>query len=79
MDSEQCPADTPAVRLVHMACARYFIERGFQGTKISPGLADCQTRGWLAWRDSGHPVMLAMLFQAEGAHDAHGGAPSAQL
>ncbi|MDB6135385.1 MAG: Transposase [Verrucomicrobiales bacterium] len=57
------PADTPAVRLIHMACARYFMERGFQDAKTSLGLADYQTRGWLAWHHHVALVMLAMLFQ----------------
>lgn len=57
------PADTPAVRLVHMVCGRYFIERGFQDAKTSLGLADYQTRGWRAWHHHMALVMLAMLFQ----------------
>ena len=57
------PADTPAVELVAMACARYFIERSFQDAKSTVGLADYQTRGWLAWHHHIALVMLAMLFQ----------------
>jgi SRSO17 transposase len=57
------PADTPAVELVAMACARYFIERSFQDAKSTVGLADYQTRGWLAWHHHMALVMLAMLFQ----------------
>lgn len=57
------PADTPPAQIVAMACARYFIERSFQDAKTSPGLADYQTRGWLAWHHHMALVMLAMLFQ----------------
>jgi SRSO17 transposase len=57
------PADTPATQIVAMACARYFIERSFQDAKTSLGLADYQTRGWLAWHHHMALVMLAMLFQ----------------
>lgn len=55
-------ADIPAVRIVAMACARYFIERSFQDAKSSLGLADYQTRGWLGWHHHMALVMLAMLF-----------------
>jgi SRSO17 transposase len=57
------PADTPPAQLVAMACARYFIERGFQDAKSSLGLADYQTRGWQAWHHHMALVLLAMLFQ----------------
>jgi SRSO17 transposase len=57
------PADTQAAQIVAMACARYFIERGFQDAKSSLGLADYQTRGWLAWHHHMAMVMLAMQFQ----------------
>ena len=56
-------ADTPPAQIVAMACARYFIERSFQDAKTSLGLADYQTRGWLAWHHHMALVMLAMLFQ----------------
>lgn len=57
------PADTAPTQIVAMACARYFIERSFQDAKSSLGLADYQTRGWLAWHHHMALVMLAMLFQ----------------
>ena len=57
------PADTQPAQIVAMACARYFIERGFQDAKTSLGLADYQTRGWLAWHHHMALVMLAMQFQ----------------
>ena len=57
------PADTQPAQIVAMACARYFIERSFQDAKTSLGLADYQTRGWLAWHHHMALVMLAMLFQ----------------
>ncbi len=57
------PADTQAAQIVAMACARYFIELGFQDAKSSLGLADYQTRGWLAWYHHMALVMLAMQFQ----------------
>lgn len=56
------PAQTAAAQVVAMACARYFIERSFQDAKTSLGLADYQTRGWLAWHHHMALVMLAMLF-----------------
>jgi SRSO17 transposase len=55
-------AEGPAVRVVAMACARYFIERGFQDAKSHLGLADYQIRGWRAWHHHMALVMLAMLF-----------------
>ena len=57
------PADTQAAQIVAMACARYFIERGFQDAKNSLGLVDYQTRCWLAWHQHIALVMLAMQFQ----------------
>ena len=57
------PAATPPAQIVAMACARYFIERGFQDAKTSLGLADYQTRGWVAWHHHLALVLLAMLFQ----------------
>lgn len=57
------PADIAPAQIVAMACARYFIERSFQDAKTSLGLADYQTRGWLAWHHHMALVMLAMLFQ----------------
>lgn len=57
------PADTSTVRFVHMACGRFFIERGFQDAKTSPGLADYQTQGWRASHHHVALAMLAMLFQ----------------
>ena len=55
-------AEVPAARVVAMACARYFIERGFQDAKSHPGLEDYQIRGWRAWHHHMALVMLAMLF-----------------
>jgi SRSO17 transposase len=55
-------AEVPAARVVAMACARYFIERGFQDAKSHLGLADYQIRGWRAWHHHMALVMLAMLF-----------------
>ena len=59
------PADTQPAQIVAMACSRYFIERGFQDAKSSLGLADYQTRGWLAWHHHMALVMLAMQFQLQ--------------
>ena len=56
-------AGTPGKEIAAMACARYFIERSFQDGKSTLGLADYQTRGWLAWHHHMALVMLAMLFQ----------------
>jgi SRSO17 transposase len=56
------PAQMAPTQIVAMACARYFIERSFQDAKTSLGLADYQTRGWLAWHHHMALVMLAMLF-----------------
>lgn len=56
-------AGTPGREILAMACARYFIERSFQDAKSTLGLADYQTRGWLAWHHHVSLVMLAMLFQ----------------
>ncbi len=51
---------SPPAQIVAMACARYFIERSFQDAKTSLGLADYQTRGWLAWHHHMALVMQAM-------------------
>jgi len=48
--------------LVGKHAVRYWIERAFQDTKTSLGMADYQARGWLAWHHHIALVLLAFLF-----------------
>ena len=44
---------------------RYWVERSFQDSKTSCGMAQYQVRGWKAWHHHMVLVMLAMLFLLE--------------
>ena len=48
--------------LVQKHATRFWIERAFQDGKTSVGMADYQTRGWIAWHHHMSLVMLALLF-----------------
>lgn len=48
--------------LVKKHAARFWIERTFQDGKTSVGMADYQSRGWLAWHHHMSMVKLALLF-----------------
>lgn len=55
-------ADEDARQLIVDAVGRNVIERNFRDAKSEVGMADYQTRGWLAWQHHMSLVMLAMLF-----------------
>ena len=48
--------------LLRDALERNVVERNFRDAKTETGMADYQTRGWLAWNHHMALVMLAMLF-----------------
>jgi SRSO17 transposase len=55
-------ADEDPRQLIIDALGRNVIERNFRDAKSEVGMADYQTRGWLAWQHHMSLVMLAMLF-----------------
>lgn len=55
-------ADADPRILVADAVQRNVVERNFRDAKSEVGMADYQTRGWLAWHHHMGLVMLAMLF-----------------
>ena len=56
------PADEDPRLLVADGVGRNVVERNFRDIKSEVGMADYQTRGWLAWHHHMALVMLAMLF-----------------
>ena len=54
--------ETSIERLAYMQCQRYWIERAFEDSKSSAGMADYQVRGWRAWHHHMTLVALATLF-----------------
>lgn len=56
------PADEDPRVLISDALGRNVVERNFRDAKSEVGMADYQTRGWLAWQHHMALVMLAMLF-----------------
>ena len=56
------PADEDPRLLVGDGMGRNVVERNFRDGKSEVGMADYQTRGWLAWHHHMSLVMLAMLF-----------------
>lgn len=56
------PADEDPRVLVGDGAGRNVVERNFRDGKSEVGMADYQTRGWLAWHHHMALVMLAMLF-----------------
>ena len=56
------PADEDPRMLVSDGVGRNVVERDFRDAKSEVGLADYQTRGWLAWHHHMALVMLALLF-----------------
>lgn len=54
--------ETSIERLAYMQCQRYWIERAFEDSKSSAGMADYQVRGWRAWHHHMTMVALASLF-----------------
>ena len=56
------PADADARRLIADGVERNVVERNFRDAKSEIGMADYQTRGWVAWHHHMALVMLAMLF-----------------
>lgn len=59
--SNASPDEDPRV-LLRDAVERNVVERNFRDAKTETGMADYQTRGWLAWNHHMALVMLAMLF-----------------
>jgi SRSO17 transposase len=55
-------ADEDARQLVIDGVGRNVVERNFRDAKSEVGMADYQTRGWLAWYHHMALVMLALLF-----------------
>ena len=55
-------ADEDARQLVIDGVGRNVVERNFRDAKSEVGMADYQTRGWLAWHHHMALVMLALLF-----------------
>lgn len=55
-------ADTDSRLLMQDAVGRNVVERNFRDGKSEVGMADYQTRGWLAWQHHMSLVMLGMLF-----------------
>jgi len=55
-------ADEDPRVLVADGLGRNVVERNFRDAKSEVGMADYQTRGWLAWHHHMSLVMLAMLF-----------------
>jgi SRSO17 transposase len=49
-------------KLIRQHAARFWIERCFQDAKTSLGMADYQSRGWIAWHHHMALVAMAMLF-----------------
>jgi SRSO17 transposase len=63
------PADADTRRLIADAVERNVVERNFRDAKSEVGMADYQTRSWVAWHHHMGLVMLAMLFlQRERMH-----------
>lgn len=56
------PADEDPRVLIGDGLGRNVVERNFRDAKSEVGMADYQTRGWLAWHHHMALVMLAMLF-----------------
>ena len=56
------PPDEDPRLLVADGVGRNVVERNFRDSKSEVGMADYQTRGWLAWHHHMALVMLAMLF-----------------
>jgi len=56
------PANEDPRVLVTDGGGRNVVERNFRDAKSEVGMADYQTRGWLAWHHHMALVMLAMLF-----------------
>ena len=56
------PADEDPRVLVADGVERNVVERNFRDGKKEVGMADYQTRGWLAWHHHMALVMLALLF-----------------
>jgi len=56
------PADEDPRVLVADGVERNVVERNFRDSKSEVGMADYQTRGWLAWHHHMALVMLALLF-----------------
>lgn len=56
------PADEDPRVLVSDGVGRNVVERNFRDAKSEVGMADYQTRGWLAWHHHMALVMLALLF-----------------
>lgn len=56
------PADEDPRVLICDGLGRNVVERNFRDGKSEVGMADYQTRGWLAWHHHMSLVMLALLF-----------------
>lgn len=59
------PANTSLERLAKLQGQRYFIERVFQDAKSHAGMAQYQSRGWVAWHHHMVMVAMAMVFVME--------------
>ena len=59
------PANRTVKRLAYMQAQRYWVERSFQDSKSSCGMADYQARSWRSWNHHMSLVMMAMLFMLE--------------
>jgi len=60
------PADSDPRQLIQDALGRNVVERNFRDAKSEVGMADYQTRGWVAWQHHMALVMLAMQFLLQG-------------
>jgi len=56
------PADEDPRQLIIDGVGRNVVERNFRDGKSEVGMADYQTRGWLAWHHHMSLVMLALFF-----------------
>ncbi len=59
------PKDEPIERLARWQGARFWVERCFQDAKSHCGMAQYQSRGWLAWHHHMALVTLAVLFSTQ--------------